>query len=49
MTDGKKITNFISQVVSKNYHGANKYLHAIVESKMKTRIASAVKSTKLFY
>lgn len=44
----KKITNFIGQVVNKNYHEANKYLHAIVEAKLKDRIAAAVKSQKLF-
>ena len=41
--DEKDITNFISNVVDKNYAAANKDLTAVVEAKLKERIAKANK------
>lgn len=48
MQNNKKIVQFIGNVVNKNYHEANKYLRAIVEDRIKNKIAHAVKTTKLF-
>lgn len=48
MTQSRKIVNFVSQVLGKNYHEANKYLHSLVEANLKSKIAKAVKNTKLF-
>jgi len=48
MSRNKQIIKFISTVSGKNYSGANKYLKAIVEDSMKSKIARAVKNTKLF-
>jgi len=43
MAKDNDITNFISNVVDKNYAAANKDLKAVVEAKLKQRIAKANK------
>lgn len=48
MQNKQQITRFISALNGKNYHEATKYLQAIVETKIRSKIASAVKNTKLF-
>lgn len=48
MKQEQQITKLISALGNKNYHGATKYLRAIVESKIKDKIARAAKKTKLF-
>jgi hypothetical protein len=48
MRNKQHITKFIGALNGKNYHEANKYLQAVIESKIKAKIATAVKTTKLF-
>ena len=43
MAKDNDITNFISNVVDKNYAAANKDLQSVVEAKLKERIAKAKK------
>jgi len=43
MEQNKDITNFISNVVDKNYAAANKDLQSVVEAKLKEKIAKAKK------
>lgn len=48
MRNKQHIIKFISALNGKNYHEANKYLQAVVESRIKSKIATAIKTTKLF-
>ena len=43
MEQNKDIINFISNIVDKKYATANKNLKAVVEAKLKERIAKAKK------
>lgn len=45
--EASNIKKFISELMEENYASANKYLHAVVDSKLKTRIKKA-KTTKIF-
>lgn len=38
----KKISKFVAAVSGKNYAEANKYLKAVIEDKIKARIAKAI-------
>tara|TARA_R100000951_G_scaffold78869_1_gene66892 strand:- start:705 stop:860 length:156 start_codon:yes stop_codon:yes gene_type:complete len=41
------IKKFINELMEENYASANKYLQAVIDSKLKTRIERA-KNTKIF-
>ena len=41
-TENNNIANFVKHMTEKNYAEANKYLHAVLEDKMKKRIADSV-------
>jgi len=44
-SEKQNILKFISQLGQKNYSEANKYLGAVVESKLRTRISQAVNNS----
>lgn len=44
----QNILKFISSLGQKNYSEANKYLGAVVESKLRTRISNAAKNSNPF-
>lgn len=48
MNEKRNLLKFINAIGEKNYHQANKYLRAVIDDKLKTKIASAVKNTRIF-
>lgn len=47
LNESSEIANFIKSISQKNYSEANKYLQNVVDSKIKSKIGSALKE-KLF-
>lgn len=46
MKDQQNIKTFLSKIADKNYHQANEALKAVVEAKLKQRIATSLSSKK---